>query len=357
MEYFCKFLSASAIGIISIASPQNTAQAQEERSPLTLDLGNDVSVTFHGYVKADFIWDDGHDLGKTTSGIKNIGLPAGGPVGSFDRQQLNETRIGFDVRGPNDLFARFEGDFFGKDDSLRLRHAYIDWYGVIVGQNWTNFMSVENLADTVDFQGSLAYPFSRVPQVRYTYSGWDNISLSGSVEEDKTNKNELTYTMALRYGLESGMVRMAGLYRDTVVPGSNVNGWGVNLSAVFGLWQGGKLKANFTTGKGIADIVNAGLTGNALIIGGEAVGVNSAALTVSQQVNDKLKLAVTGDWLNLEQSSGTDTDSLSSVHLSAFFEVYRNTTLMAEYYSGRRTQGNGTKFSSDRVQLAIKYAF
>ncbi|MEX0286097.1 MAG: hypothetical protein AB3N23_15930 [Paracoccaceae bacterium] len=174
------------------------ARAEATRSPLTVDLGNGTSVTFYGYVKADFIGDDGYDLGKTTSGLKNIGLAAGGPVGSFSRRQLNESRIGFSVQAPDGLSAKFEGDFFGANDSLRLRLAYVDWHGVLIGQNWTNFMSVENLADTVDFQTSLAYPFSRVPQIRYTFSGWDNISIAGSVEEDKTNNNELTYTLALR---------------------------------------------------------------------------------------------------------------------------------------------------------------
>ena len=357
MNYRVRLILAATFGVLAIGGPKNVVHAQEEKPPLVLNLGSETSLNFYGYAKADFIWDDGFDLGQTTSGVKNIGLPAGGPVGSFDRQQLNETRIGFDVWGPNDLFARFEGDFFGSNNSLRLRHAYIDWHGVIVGQNWTNFMSVETLADTVDFQGPPGYPLSRVPQLRYTFSGLDNIVLSGSVEEDKTNSNKPTYTLAFRYGLDDGFIRVAGLYRDTVLDGSEVDGWGVNLSAVYGLWPGGKLKANFTTGEGIADILNAGIAGNAVIIGGRAVGVDSATLTVSHQVSDKLKFAVTGGWLNVEQSAGTDTDKLSTLHLSAFYEAFQNTTLMAEYFSGRRTQGNGARFSSDRVQVAIRYDF
>lgn len=329
----------------------------QDSSPLTLDLGHGVTITPYGYIKADAIWDDGFDLGGTTSGLKNIGLPAGGPPGSYNRQQLNDTRIGFDVRGPDNLFARFEGDFFGANDSLRLRHAYIDWYGFMVGQNWTNFMSVENIADTVDLQTSLGYPLARLPQVRYTFQGWGNTSLSASVEQDKSNSSDLAYTLALRHGLNNGMVRVSGLWRDTTISGAVVEGWGLNFSTVLGLWQGGKLKANFTTGEGIADIINAGLTGNALTIGGNAVGVNSAALTVTQQVNPKLKLAATVDWMNVNQAFGTDTDRLTSMHLSAFFTLRKNTTLMAEYFTVNRTQGNGASFDSDRLQLAVKYAF
>lgn len=344
-------------GCLTVALALVWPSLASSQEPLVLDLGGGITAKVYGYVKADFIWDDGYDLGRTTGGLKNIGLPAGGPVGRFDRQQLDESRIGVDIRGPNELFARFEGDFFGPDSNLRLRHAYIDWYGVMVGQNWTNFMSVENLSDTVDFQTSLAYPFARVPQLRYTYTDWKNTTVSASIEQDVANEDDLAYTLSARFDVDRGMVRVSGLWRDTDIGGTQLRGWGVNLSSVVSFWQGGTIKANLTTGKGIADILNAGLNGSAVSLGGNSVGVNTATLSVSQQVNDKLKLALTADWLDLEQSVGTDTDSLRSVHVSAFYEIRKNVTLMAEYYTGGRSQADGVKFRSDRVQLAIKYAF
>lgn len=340
--------------LLLVAHP---AISQEDQAPLTLDMGGGVSVTLYGYIKADFIWDDGYNLGKTTSGIKSIGLPSGPAAGDFNRQQLNETRIGFNVVGPNDVFAKFEGDFYGPDNSLRLRHAYVSWYGVMAGQNWTNFMSVENLAPTVDFQGAGALPFARTPQVRYTYDGISNVTLSASVEEDIANSDDYAYTLAARYGFDLGMVRASGLWRDTVIAGGALDGWGVNLATVLTPWNGGKIQANVTTGEGISDILAAGLTGNALLINGKPVGVNSAALSLSQEVTDKLTLAATGSWLRQDEANGADTKELTGLHLSAFYTVFRNTTLMAEYYTGTRKQGDGASFDADRIQLAVKYAF
>ncbi|MDP2579244.1 hypothetical protein Q8W37_04820 [Shimia thalassica] len=350
--------SALALSVVCLLStPQNAAASDADKSPLTFNLGSGYSATLYGYVKADFLWDDGYDLGRTTSSIKSIGLPGGPAAGSFDNQQLDETRIGLKVDGPNGFFARLEGDFYGADTSLRWRHAYIDWYGVIVGQNWTNFMSVENLADTVDFQGSGAVPFARLPQIRYTYSGIKNTTLSASIEEDVSNDDDYMLTVAARYGFKSGMVRASAMTRDTMVGGSQVDGWGLNLSTVLNPWHGGTLKLNYTTGEGIADVLAAGLTGTALSIGGNAVGTDAVAVTVAHQVNDKLKLAATGSWVSLDQSSGTDTDSLTSVHLSAFYKVQKNTTLMLEYFTGDRKQGDGNSFEANRVQFAVKYDF
>lgn len=359
---FCHFAALFAgtflsFGTSGIVLADETDEAAEKASPLSFDLGGGATLKFYGYVKADFIWDNGYDLGRTTSGIKSIGLPSGPAAGDFDRQQLDETRIGFDVTAPNNLFAKFEGDFYGRNHNLRLRHAYVDWYGVTVGQNWSNFMSVENLADTVDFQGSGALPFARLPQVRYTYKGFDNLTLSASVEEDIGNSDDYAYTLAARYGFDQGMLRISGMWRDTVLGGNAVDGWGVNLATVLKLWQGGTIKASYTTGEGITDILGAGLSGTAVVIGNSPVGVDAVGITIAHQVTPQLKLAATGSWLDLDQSTGTDIDELETLHLSAFYTVRKNTTLMAEYFTGTRTQGNGVSFDADRIQLAVKYTF
>ncbi|MCA0873344.1 hypothetical protein LCL97_21140 [Seohaeicola saemankumensis] len=334
-----------------------SGRTEEKKSPLTLDLGNGVSVTFYGYVKADFISDDGYELGDTTGAIRSIGLPGGPAAGSFDTATLRETRIGFNINGPDDVFAKFEGDFYGPNDNLRLRHAYLDWKGVLIGQNWTNFMSVENLAPTVDFQGSGALPFARVPQLRYTFDPSSNIKFSASVEEDIANSSDVMLTAALRYGFDLGMVRASALWRDTTIGGTPVDGWGLSLATVLKPWQGGQVQFAVTTGDGAVDILGAGLSGTAVVLGGGPVGFDSAALSISQKIGDKLRLAVTGSWVSLDRSVGTDTSELETVHLSAFYEVFRNTTLMAEYFTGQRTQANGIDFDTDRVQLAVKFAF
>jgi hypothetical protein len=330
--------------------------AEEGGSPLTLDLGGGASVTLYGYVKADFIRNMGFDLGNTTSGIKNIGLPGGPATGDFDQTTLRETRIGFDVKAP-ELSARFEGDFYGSGGYFRLRHAWVEWHGLMVGQNWTNFMSVENLADTVDFQGAGALPFARVPQVRYTFQATPDLTLSASVEEDVGNSDDLAYTVAARYGFDNGMVRLSGLWRDATLAGTPVKGWAANLGTVLHLWQGGTIKADIATGDGSVDILGNGLSGTAVFQGGSTVGYTAGAITLSQQATDKLKLAITGSWTDLDRAVGTDTKSLRTLHLSGFYTVARNTTLMAEYFTGTRTNGAGAGFDVDRVQLAVKYSF
>lgn len=342
---------------LGLTFSQQAAQAQES-NPLSFNLGESATLTFYGYIKATYINDRDFDLGDTTKGLKNIGLATGPAAGTFERLHLKESRIGFDLRA-SDVLIKLEGDFFGtkNDLGLRTRLAYVDWNGLRVGQDWTNFMSVENLGRTVDFQGPAGVPFARLPQIRYTFSpaeGWD---ISASIEEDVGNDSDQHYTVAARKGFDGGMVRASGLYRNTTLGGTPVKGWGVALAGHVKAWEGGKLSGMVTTGEGISDILSFGLSGNAVTVGGNEVGVTGISLGIHQQVGDKVLLTATTGYTDLATATGTDTKTLKTLHLAAFYNVARNTELGIEYYKGWRTQGNGTEFSADRFSLAAKWKF
>lgn len=346
------------------ASGRATAEAVREEDeygplelpPLVLDAGGGTTVTLYGYVKVDVIEDRDFDLGDTTIGLKNIGTAGGPAPGESSRVHMRESRIGIDVNR-DDLMARFEGDFFGPGGDLRLRHAYVDWFGVTVGQNWTNFMSVDNLASTIDFQGPAGLPFARVPQVRYTH-GFDNgLTLKASVEEDVGNEDDLAFTAVARYDFDGGMVRGSALVRDFTQGGNQIDGRGVNLAGVFNPWPGGTVKASFTTGDGIADILAFGLSGSSLYAGGDEVGVNAYSVSVGHKFTEKFELVLSAGKTVLDRAAPLDTKALQTVHLSAFYDFNRNAGFGLEYFHGTRKQGNGTTFDASRVQFAAKYSF
>lgn len=52
---------------------------------------------------------------------------------------------------------------------LRLRQAYGEYAGFLVGQTWSTFMDLDDLPETVDFNGPIGAPFSRRTMLRYTY--------------------------------------------------------------------------------------------------------------------------------------------------------------------------------------------
>ena len=327
----------------------------DENNPLSFDLGDGANLTFYGYIKGTYIKDYDFDLGDTTGGLSGIGLPGGPAAGEHERAHLKETRIGLTYTS-GDLLMKLEGDFFGSN-GLRTRLAYVDYAGVRVGQDWSNFMSLDNLAPTVDFQGPAGVPFARLLQARYTFSPGANWTVSASVEEDVGNDSDPHFTLAARRDFERGMVRLAGLYRDTTIGGTPVDGWGLSLGASFDVWQGGTLAGIYTTGESISDILAFGMSGTALVSGGKAVGVNAVSLYFQQEVTEKLTLAATLGMTDLDTAVGTDTKELSTLHLSAFYNVTRDLQLGLEYFRGARKQGNGVSFDADRLTAGVTYTF
>jgi len=93
-----------------------------------------------------------------------------------------QSRLGFKTTSPEGLNVTVEGDF--RPGNLRLRHAFGEYNGVLMGQTWSNFTSFVGNTSTLDFDSlpGLAGLQGRVAQARYTTG-----PLSFSLEEYSAN--------------------------------------------------------------------------------------------------------------------------------------------------------------------------
>ncbi len=146
----------------------------------TIKTGEDSAITFGGYIKVDTRYVDGN-IQATDYWY------GGGTVLSEDASNFgiaaNETRFNTKyVHG--DVTGFIEMDFYGSavsgggneiisnSSKPRLRHAFIKYKDVLVGQYWTTFQNTSALAEAADFGGPLvASAFIRQTQIRYTNGG------------------------------------------------------------------------------------------------------------------------------------------------------------------------------------------
>jgi hypothetical protein len=131
-------------------------------------------ITISGYVKGDVIYDFDQNLGDAfgATNLRNRGknphVRLHARQSRFRIKSKSSTSIG-------EIRTYIETDFFGSGNStLRLRHAWGEWdmspnWTLGVGQTWSNFMPLLDLADTIDFSGPVGVAFSRQAQVRLTY--------------------------------------------------------------------------------------------------------------------------------------------------------------------------------------------
>ncbi len=134
--------------------------------------GSDAAIKFGGRIRtAAVVTLD--PLGTDDRFLTNS-IPVGQEVASGDDKRTSisarASRLNFEFRTPSgneEVRAFFEGDFAGAGNSFRLRHAYAQFRGFIVGQTWSTFSDPWADHHDLDFEGVSSENLIRQPQVRY----------------------------------------------------------------------------------------------------------------------------------------------------------------------------------------------
>jgi len=149
--------------------------------------------------------------------------------------------------------------------NFRLRHAYGQFGGLLVGQTWSTFMDVDNSPETVDFNGPIGSTFLRQPQIRYAYNTKDMGAFTVALE------NSVSYLLD-----SSGVATTQGFSKvpDLVARWDKSFDWGA--MSLRGLSH--ELRINDGAGTGLAK---------------RGYGVASTAFVKMRDAQDFLSLAVT----------------------------------------------------------------
>lgn len=256
------------------AAPEDGAGQKPEQAPDRRDDGFRIGAfTFKpgGRVKLDVIRDF-KPIGSEDSFDPRT-IPLDGSSGTNSTVHARETRLNLDVRGLADereLRLFIESDFYGSSNSLRLRHAYGSWGGLLAGQTWTTFMDDDNLPRTIDFEAPMAFAQVRQAQARWTQPLGGAITWSASVED---NKSAITLPSGVAGKAEYPMPDLVTRFRFDVPHGhlttsaflgaarfrpaevdadaDSVTLWGTMVSAKFATWGDDYVYGVFTTGEGI----------------------------------------------------------------------------------------------------------
>ncbi len=229
-----------AAGLLTMAGAANAGY--------TLNITDNDKITFGGFIKADLRSISGDVSSPVTNNDYWIGHGSNTDDLSSTKLSVNETRFNAKyVHG--DVTGFIEMDFYGgggneiisNSSHPRLRHAFIKYKNVLVGQTWTTFMNTSALAEAADFGGPLnASAFVRQGQIRYTNGG-----LQVSLENPNSDKGDASQDsipdVIAKYTFKGdwGNVSVAGVARQ-------LNTVGGNTESTLGFGIAGRIK---TVGK------------------------------------------------------------------------------------------------------------
>jgi hypothetical protein len=173
--------------------------------------GTDISIRLYGFAELDWVHDFAGDNADNDYSTFAYYMPLDGtPEGKRTQRDyltIRESRVGLETGMPTRfgvLSTKIEGDFNNEprhgNSSLygdaghvytqmatnsygfRVRHAYGQFAGLLIGQTWSTFMDVDNFPETVDFNGPVGGTFIRQPQIRYAYPTVDLGTFTAALE-------------------------------------------------------------------------------------------------------------------------------------------------------------------------------
>ncbi len=134
--------------------------------------GTDAAIKFGGRIRTAAVLTL-NPLGTDDRFLTNS-IPVGVSSVSGEDQRTNisarASRLNTEFRTPigtQEVRAFFEGDFAGASNTFRLRHAYAQFRGFIVGQTWSTFSDPDADHHDLDFEGVSSENLIRQPLIRY----------------------------------------------------------------------------------------------------------------------------------------------------------------------------------------------
>ncbi|MBU2359758.1 MAG: porin [Alphaproteobacteria bacterium] len=345
-------------GKIAALEARVAALESAKSDPMTFGTGSGTTLDFYGYAKLDLIYDFGYELGDTTFVLNSI--DAGSLTGDYFNATVRQTRLGFRTTTQTDLGelgTQVEIDFYGADQiEPRLRHATATLGGLRVGQYWTQFMPISSYPSTLDFQGFAGIPFARQEQVAYTYEMPNSLSVTGSIEESNGDSDDPVLIAALAYDTDPLLLRASALTGTVKTTGGSADVYGINLSTTAQLWNGASVDAAYTYGEGINSYMVFG--GDDLDGNNDPIQMQAAYIGLTQAVGEKLTLRAIYGWRENDTGMGADsTETLTTAHLNAQYQLLDNVSVGAEYFHGTRDTFGGASYDVDRIQTSVQISF
>ena len=344
--------------------------------------GTDVSLQVDGYVKFDFIHDDGLVLSGTRMFPDTIsGAGNGDRSTSFSAEQ---SRVALFAQAPSPrgrISGFVEADFFGAGRGARLRHAYGRIGALLAGQTWSSLMDPYALPQSVALTAPSGSIFKRQVQIRWTQKLGESSRATFALEEPDNDFSVLPggrrlqrwpdFIATVRHQKKgAGHVQLGGVLRrlereDAAGRRDEATGWGLNLSSRLATVEKNSFVIGGTYGEGIGSYIT-----------GFATSPVAAAVSSSGNLE---ALAAFGGYLgyqhwwatefksnfslgyaevdNLANASGNAAKSTETAGVNLIWTPRPGFGMGLEYLFGSRENENGAEGELKRLQFAIQFGF
>lgn len=298
----------------------------------------------------------------------------------FLKLVTKRTRVGRVIVYIQSNFAGGDGGY-----GMQLKQAYVSVGHVTMGKARSTFADGPAMAPTIDEEGPSGQVAAKNMLVKYVSPSYKGFVYAASVEVPSATYTNGAHTEAIaqrfpdipaymQYEWDKGNshVRLSGIlrqlsYRDLLDGGSNrfKTGWGVQLSAVFGIYGGLGFFGHYTYGKGICTYIN-DLSGEGydLVPAGDgrlkAPGATGWTAGLQYTFDNNLIVSASYSRAQLYDTEGMAADTYrygQYIAANAFYNVWGDLRVGLEYLHGTHKEINGLSGHANRLNALLQYSF
>ena len=342
--------------------------------------GSETSVRLYGYAEAHAIHDAGRagpsdnftDLTFQPVGSEVTGNAALGLKGKT-KLTAQTSRFGIETSTPTSagtFNTKIEADFYGYSggnrNRLRLRHAYGEYAGFLIGQNWSTFMDLDNLPETVDFNGPIGAPFSRRMMIRYSYGDAKaGYKLTAAIEDPEdqfgggsTHERMPQIVLRADQSFDWGAVNVRALAHEKRSLTASKRGYGFGVGGNFKITDKDLLMGQYTAVEGDIDQLY-GSNGYAIDANGAITFDKNQGLVVgyAKTFSDQLRGTLALGLNQGKTAQAVDNRRLQQWFFNLIYAPIKNVELGGELILGERQTFSGEKGVMQRIDLMGRYSF
>jgi hypothetical protein len=370
-----KLFRLSAFATYLIAACGMNAWSQELIKPIEPSPDSISKFKFYGLLEGHAIRDFGQ------SGPSDIFTDlafqpldnSGGPKGRT-RYTGETSRLGLDastaVNGAP-LAAKLEIDFYGysqeKRNKPRLRQAYVEYSGWLVGKTWSTFMDLDDLPETVDFNGPIGAPFSRRVMLRYSWGDAEKgYKWTVALEQPKdqfgggsSGEKLPIFVARVDKTLANGAYNFRVMSHEKRSPTDSKRGYGFGVGGRYKLSDKDTLMAQYTRVDGDIDMLY-GSNGYAInpVNGALTFDKNQGlVLGYARIFSEQLRSNVALGFNRGQTAQAIDNRSLTQLFVNLIYTPVKNVDLGAELIYGQRKNFTSDAGTMRRIDLMARYSF
>jgi len=370
--------------------------------------GQDLEIDLYGFIKADAIYDFGRMPAEWNSVMRPSQIPIsdpGDPSLAYTEGEfifsVKSTRLGakaWHPVGDTEIYARVEMDLFGTGTNTghllpRLRHAFVTYGQLTVGQTWSLFATPDVYPPMqLEFWGPCGLLITRRPVIRWTPYSRDGREFAVAVEKAEVGvdagkgpsidpdfqarKRSPAPDFTARYQIKDdwGFVEFGGVARILGYEANNsvsyfsgdVFGAGGSINGRYEIGRRSGIMGNFAYGKGIAGYVNdggvdvAGDGSNGALGQAKALPLIGWSFSFDSWLADQWTVTAAVSQTIQDNSAGQADDALKRGSYALANVIYRPQPPLqygVEFQWAERRNMNGASNDDFRIQCSMIYKF